>query len=185
MRLSQWFSLLLGRTLTLTLPTSPIFAMYLRTSSRQDRKTRRRNNNILILLVAGIGLLLLSMQRLIEPHNSLLLLPPESQLQALVFAEHLLMLEQGQWHSEPALEEEAVARLLTYWRQAQLIAIAEPEPLPRAPILVDIYFSHTDMPTTALLYPHLAAIKLQGQPQWWRLVNQEMGLLLPKSVGAN
>ncbi|SHI20982.1 hypothetical protein [Ferrimonas marina] len=146
-------------------------------------KNRRRYNNMLILLVAGAGLLLLSLGQLTGPReHSLPLLPPESRLQGLVFADLALQQQDGAWQSQPALTPAQTQALLDTWQQAQMVAIAPPQPLPRQPIQVDLYLAEQDAPITLLLYPQLNAIKLLEDPQWWRLVNQAIDPLLPPST---
>ncbi|WP_298440720.1 hypothetical protein [uncultured Ferrimonas sp.] len=141
---------------------------------------RKKYNNMLILLVVGLGFLLLATGRLSQHHNSLPLLPAEAKLQSLVFAALVLEFDDGVWRSNPSLSDAKQQSLLQAWRNAQMVPIEVPSPKPVAPVLVDVYLQDGTYPQTALLYPHLAAIKIHGQPQWWRLVNQEMATLLPQ-----
>ncbi|QIZ78346.1 hypothetical protein [Ferrimonas lipolytica] len=140
---------------------------------------RKKYNNMLILLIVGLGFLLLATGKLTQNNNSFPLLPQEATLQSLVFAKLVIERDNNQWQSNPEAPTEHIQQLVMAWRNAQMVPIAPPSPLPPKPIIVDVYLDDGSYPQTALLYPHIAAIKIHGQDQWWRLVNQEMETLLP------
>ncbi|WP_028116432.1 hypothetical protein [Ferrimonas senticii] len=144
-------------------------------------RQRRRHNNMLILLVAFFGILLLSSKRLTQQPHSLPLLP-ETPLMALVFANVVIELQGSQWHSTPPLASPQLAGVLQAWQSAQLLPVATPEPVPLRPVAVDLYLQGFAEAQTTLLYPADGLIKLHGQPQWWRLVNQPVSELIPSGV---
>lgn len=143
-------------------------------------RSRRTYNNWLIFLVIGAGALLYSTGRVTSPSgNSHPLLPESVGIEALVFAHLVIRPDAGQIRSSPPYPEASLRALLAAWQSARLVPIAEPEPRPTSPIQVDVYLDDGSAPQTALLYPQQGAVKMLGQPQWWRLVNQEVSLLLP------
>lgn len=143
-------------------------------------RSRRTYNNWLIFLVIGAGALLYSTGRMTSPSgNSHPLLPESVGIEALVYADLIVRPEAHQIRSSPAYPEALLQRLIQAWHEARLVPIADPDPKPTTPIQVDVYLDNGSAPQTALLYPQQAAVKMLGQPQWWRLVNQDMALLLP------
>ncbi|MBY6019376.1 hypothetical protein KUW04_16510 [Halomonas denitrificans] len=143
-------------------------------------RSRRTYNNWLIFLVIGAGALLFSTGRLTSPNsNSFPLLPESAEIEALVYGDLVVRAEADGARSSPALSEPRLNALLAAWRSARLVPVGEPQPVPDSPIQVDVYLDDGSAPQTALLYPQHAAVKMLGQSQWWRLVNQEMQHLLP------
>ncbi|MBY5994090.1 hypothetical protein [Ferrimonas balearica] len=144
-------------------------------------RSRKSYNNMLILLVAGAGLLLMTTGRLTgPPNNSVPLLPEAAQVEALVFADLVVRAEEQRLRSMPERPETELRALLDAWRRAQLVPTLEPTPAPSGPTQVDVYLDDGSAPQTALLYPHIAAVKILGEPQWWRLVNEPMAALIPQ-----
>ncbi|GAA4894483.1 hypothetical protein [Ferrimonas pelagia] len=142
-------------------------------------------NNLLIVLVAGVGILLLSLSRLVDSQdNSVTLLPAEANLAALVFSGVVLHQQQGEWQATPSQPHSELQRLVMAWQQARLVPVVTPLERLEVPIQVDLYLTASGEPQTVLLYPEGQMIKLLAQPQWWRLVNLDMNTLLPTASPA-
>ncbi|MBY6187944.1 hypothetical protein KUV89_15095 [Marinobacter hydrocarbonoclasticus] len=143
-------------------------------------RSRKTYNNWLIFLVIAAGALLYSTGQVTGPTgNSIPLLPDTVEVDALVYAELAISIGEDAPHSNPPVDDTRLRNLIAAWRDARLVPVADPDPKPTELVQVDVYLADGSAPQTALLYPQQSLVKMLGQPQWWRLVNQDMHLLLP------